>query len=79
MESEEIQRPGIVKVLRIVVWITIFAGGFFCISGIFDGGKGDIEALGLGLALSGALLFALCVAIEKLNQIEHHLRPGGKP
>jgi hypothetical protein len=69
---EPIGKPWIVMFLQLVSWITIATATFCAVLGAASG-QSDVVGAGLGGAIAGCLTLALCVAVQKLHQIEHHL------
>jgi hypothetical protein len=78
VETEEIEEPNILAVLRFIAYIETGLGAIAVVVG-FGLQSGEVNwlvvAWGLAGVISAVLLLAFRFGLEKLNEIEHHLRP----
>jgi uncharacterized membrane protein YjfL (UPF0719 family) len=71
--TESVEKPGVVKFLQVVAWIVIAIALMFAVDAGINNHP-EVVTGSLAGAIAGVLILALCVAVEKLNEIEHHLR-----
>jgi hypothetical protein len=78
VETEEIEEPNILAVLRFIAYIETGLGAIAVVVGFgLQSGENNwrVVAWGLAAIISAVLLLAFRFGLEKLNEIERHLRP----